>query len=440
MTSECMTPDFGKIIPLAVLAVFLVLLLTVVRASIFGQVEEAKHVYFEIVFLLLLAVVGELAVIHLRLPSVMVLMILGILISSSFLAMSWDFLKSLDLPVTLPSSLPPIVRSEQILQVFAQLGAIILLFKVGLHNRIEGIFRMDNLVVAASGVLLPFLVGYLYATSTGGNFAYSMFLGAALTATSVGVTVALLREAGVMEARFAQIIIGAAVIDDVLGLLILSFVINMASGDGSLAPLAFTLVSVFVFLFGSIMAGDYFIRYLDRRGMSPRRFLLVLAFMLLYAYVAEFIKLSAIVGAFIAGVVINRSRHIAEIEQSTYGLELLFLPIFFISLGMLVDVNALSAYALPILVITFLAIVTKVLSCGIASLWAGLSRRESLLVGVGMSPRGEVALIVASIGLTSSVLKVAEYSVIATMALLTTFLTPPLLSHLLGSAPHSKVS
>jgi Kef-type K+ transport system membrane component KefB len=420
-----------RLAPLIVLGVFALLLLSVVRASIFGAVEESKHIYFEIVFLLLLAVLGELAVIYLRQPSVMILMILGMLLSHSFLVMEWDAIKSLNLPIVLPAEPPNILRFEQVIHVFAQLGAVVLLFKVGLHNKIEGIFALDNLVVATAGVVFPFLAGYLYAVSTGGDFAYSMFVGAALTATSVGVTVALLKEFGLIEERFAKIIIGAAVIDDVLGLLVLSFVINVTGGSGSIEPLVLTFISSAVFLLGSVLAGDYFLRYLDRKEMSARRFLLVLAFMLMYAYVAEFIQLSAIVGAFIAGVILNRSRHIKEIEEKTYGLEMLFMPIFFITLGILVDINALSEFAVPIIILTIIAFITKVVACGAASLWAKLSARESLMVGIGMAPRGEVALIIASLGLTTGVLSTAQYSIISAMALLTTFVVPPLLGSLL---------
>ena len=287
-------------------------------------------------------------------------------------------------------------------------------------------------MIATAGVVLPFLVGYLYASYTGGNFAYSMFLGAALTATSVGVTVAILKEFKLIKERFAQIIIGAAVLDDILGLLVLSLVINVSKGTGTIEPLVMTLVSAGIFLIGSIIAGNYFIKYLDKKEMSPRRFLLIMAFMLLYAYLAEYIKLSAIVGAFIAGVILNRSKHIQEIEDKTYGLEYLFMPIFFISLGMLMDVNALSQFAVPILIITVIAFLSKLIGCGLSALWAGLKKKEALLIGIGMAPRGEVALIIASIGLTSEVLNVQEYSIISAMALLTTFIVPPMLNHLIN--------
>lgn len=420
-----------RLFPLIVLGVFALLLLSVVRSSVFGVVEESKHIYFEIVFLLLLAVLGELAVIHLRQPSVMVLMVLGMLLSHSFLVLEWDAIKSLGLPLSLPSEPPNILRFEEVIHVFAQLGAVILLFKVGLHNKIEGIFAMDNIVVAIAGVALPFVAGYLYASSAGGDFAYSMFVGAALTATSVGVTVALLKEFGLVGERFAKIIIGAAVIDDVLGLLVLSFVINVTGGSGSLEPLVLTAVSAFVFLLGGVKAGDYFLEYLDRKDMSARRFLMVLAFMLMYSYIAEFIQLSAIVGAFIAGVILNRSRHIGEIEEKTYGLEMLFMPIFFITLGILVDINALAEFAVPIIILTVIAFLTKLIACGAGAFWAKLSVRESIMVGVGMAPRGEVALIIASLGLTTGVLTTPQYSVISAMALLTTFMVPPLLGMLL---------
>jgi Kef-type K+ transport system membrane component KefB len=418
-------------ITIFVLLIFVSLLFTVVRTSVFGAVDKEKHIYFEIVFLLLLAVVGELAVAYLKLPSVMILMVLGIIIGPSFMGVVWEYLHFL--PIGLPAEAPEILRLEDVIHVFAQLGAVILLFKVGLHSKISSIFSKANLLVAVLGVIVPFFVGFGYASLTGGNFAYSMFLGAALTATSVGVTVALLKEMKMVEERFAQVIVGAAIIDDVLSLLVLSFVINVASGDGSLWPLAGTLVSAVVFLCGGVLAGDYFIRYLDRKPLSHRRFILAIAFMLFYAYFAEFIKLSAIVGAFIAGVIINRSRHISEIEEKSYALEVLFMPIFFISLGILVDVRSLAEFAVPIIIITGLALLSKLIPCYAGSRLSGIGGKDALAVGLGMMPRGEVALIVAAIGLSSGVLDISEYSIISAMALLTTLVVPPLLSRVLKS-------
>jgi len=129
--------------------------------------------------------------------------------------------------------------------------------------------------------------------------------------------------------------------------------------------------------------------------------------------------------------VLNRSRHIREIEDKTTGLELLFMPIFFISLGLLVDVPALWEFAIPILVLTAIAFVTKVVPCTLAAMAARLKQKEALAVGVGMVPRGEVALIIASLGLSAGVLGAPQYSIISAMALLSTFMVPPILKSVL---------
>ena len=385
-------------IALLVLGIFLLLVISIVRTSVFGEVEEEKHIYFEIVFLLLLAVVGELVVVYTKQPTVMILMVLGVLLSPSFLSISWEFLGTLNLPFSIPANQPIILRFESVISVFAQLGAIVLLFKVGMHNKIEKIFAFDNLFVASAGVVIPFVVGYFYAISTGGSFVYSMFVAAALTATSVGVTVAILKEFKLMSEHFAEIIIGAAVLDDILALLVLSFVINITGvggQDATAISLITTFITAIVFLAGAVISGNYFVKYLDKKELDAKRFLMVLALVLFYSYIAEFIRLSAIVGAFMAGIILNSSRHNKEIEEKTYGLEMLFMPIFFISLGMLMDVNALQIFLVPILIISVLAIFTKVIGCGIAAFFSGLTKLEAAIVGFGMAPRGEVALIVA---------------------------------------------
>jgi len=386
-TIEKASPWIG----LLVLGIFLLLAASVVKTSIFGEVEGEKHIYFEVVFLILLAIAGELLVVYTKQPTVMILMVLGIFMSSSFISVSWGFLHSLNIPFSIPEKPPEIFRMEEMIYVFAQIGAVILLFKVGMHNRIEKIFSFDNLIVALAGVVLPFVVGYLYAMHTGGGFAYSMFMAAALTATSVGVTVAILKEFKLLEKRFAEIIIGAAVLDDILGLLVLSLVINVTgmTESASLIPsLVLTIVTAAVFLIGSVLAGNIFLRNLDKGDFSQNKFLLLLAFVMGYAYFAEFIKLSAIIGAFMAGIILSKSRHHDAIEDKLYGLEALFMPIFFISLGMLIDVNAISSFFMPILIISVLAIVTKVVGCGIAGVLAKLKPIEAAIVGFGMSQGG----------------------------------------------------
>jgi Kef-type K+ transport system membrane component KefB len=420
-----------KIYPLALIAIavlFVIFVISIVRTALTGDVELHKYAFFEISLLLLIAVLAEIGVIYSKQPTAILLLVVGILMSESVLHLD-------------------IFRDKELLYLFAQLGAIFLLFKVGLHSHFKTIFSTDNAVVATLGVVIPFLGGFTYATLTGGNFIYSMFLGAALTATSVGVTVAIIKEAGLLNQKFAQVIIGAAVIDDVLGLLVLSFVLNVPSGyelpqiiglfedlfivgitpqfSSFAAAVGKTMLSTLVFLGGGIIVGKKFIKtVIDKIEMNNTNFLIVLAFLHFYSYVAEVVGLSAIVGAFLAGLLLTSSRHVKEIEEKVYPLETTFVPIFFISLGLLVNINELFMFIVPIIIISVIAILTKTVGCGVGALMSKMSVLESAIVGVGMSPRAEVALIVAAIGLQRGVLHSSEYAIISAMALVTTLIPP----------------
>ncbi len=421
------------IIILSVVLLFAMLLFSLLRTSIFeGEEHLEQHVIFEIVFLLLLAVIAETIVVYFRQPTVLILLVLGILMGPSFLGLIWEPIHSA-LPF-LPEEAPNILLNDHLIQVFAQLGAIILMYKVGLHSSIHKIFSAKNFIIAFLGIIIPFFAGYAFAELMGGSFIYSLFLGAALTATSVGVTVALLREAKLVNADFAQAIIGAAVIDDILSLLVLSLVLNMPStlDPSAFEPFALTLASAIIFMVGGVYAGRWFIKSkIEKKELSDKRFLYAIAFVFFYAYFAEFIGLSSIVGAFLAGLLLNYSRHKEAIETRSYALEIIFVPIFFISLGMLVDVPSLLEHAWPIVLITILAMLTKLIGCGAGAFLTGFKWKESALIGIGMSPRGEVALIIALIGLTAGALTQSEYSIISAMAFLTAVFTPPLMNPLL---------
>ena len=409
-----------KVYPIVLTAffvLFIILLISILRRSIFGEVELHKYAFFEISFLLLIAVLAEIGVIYSKQPSAILLLLVGVIMSESILGFK-------------------IFRDEQLIYLFAQLGSIFLLFRVGLHSHFKSIFSKENAIVAMLGVVVPFAGGFAYATLTGGNFVYSMFLGAALTATSVGVSVAIIKEAGLMSEKFAQVIIGAAVIDDILGLLVLSFVLNLPA-DLNLAesalPLAKIAGATVVFLGGGIIAGNWFVKnVLDKLEMTNANFLIALVLLHLYSYIAEVIGLSAIVGAFIAGLLLTNSKHIKELEDKVYPLETIFVPIFFISLGLLVNLNDIIAFAWPIIIISIIAILTKIIGCGVGALASGMNRIESAIIGFGMAPRAEVALIVASLGLQRAAISQSEYAIIAAMALLTTIFPPFVMNYLIA--------
>ncbi|MFH1257824.1 MAG: cation:proton antiporter, partial [Candidatus Micrarchaeota archaeon] len=427
------------------IALVLLLFLSVLRASLFTEVEEDKKIWFDLSLLLLAAVMAELLVVHLKQPTVMVLLLLGVAISPSAIKIFFPFalgiltwvLGAFGIVFSQPARLPHLIPTEGVVKIFAQLGAILLLFKIGLHSEIKQIFNIKNFIVGILGVILPFFAGFYYASLTGHGFSYAMFLGAALTATSVGVTVAVLSELKVMEKGFAKVILGAAVIDDILALLVLSLVKNFPSQltAETLSPLLTVVFTAFVFVSGGILFGQrivkrYFDKDLKEESISNSTFLGILAYVLAYSYVAEFIGLSAIVGAFIAGITLNYSKLTHKLFELFYPLEAFFTPIFFISLGMLVDIPALLANLIPILIITIIAILVKIIGCGAGALLTGTNMKESLIVGIGMVPRGEIALIIGLYGLTAlsldgtPILSETEYSIIASMAFITTIIIP----------------
>lgn len=437
-------------VALAFFALALLLFLSILRASIFGDVPEDKKIWLELSFLLLAAVLAEALVQYTRQPYVIALLLVGVIISPSAIGAIYpaaagaanSVLASAGIAYALLPAAPHVVETSEIILLFAKLGAILLLFKVGLHSETRKIFNAKNFAIALLGVVVPFVCGYYFAVLSGSGFYYAMFLGAALTATSVGVTVAVLEELRMLQSDIAQAILGAAVIDDILALLVLSFVLNAPAGisAASLAPLISLAASALIFVAGGILLGkfvvlNYFDPLLGDSKAQKKGFLAMMAFLFFYAYVAEFIGLSAIVGAFVAGIAFNYSKKVQEISDMFFPLEALFVPVFFISLGLLVDVDALWQNIVPIIAITILAIATKVVGCGAGALAAGSKMKESIAIGVGMMPRGEIALIIALYGLTAltpagvAVLGAAEYSIIASMAFLTTIIAPLAISY-----------
>jgi Kef-type K+ transport system membrane component KefB len=431
-------------------ALAFLLFFSVLRASLFRDVPEETRIWFELSFLLLAAVLAELLVVYLKQPTVLVLLLVGVLISPSAVQLLYPPLASFisflfasaGINYQFPAAVPHLIPTEGVVQVFAKLGSIILLFKIGMHSEIKQIFNGRNLLVGLLGVILPFVAGYYYAILTGHAFMYAMFLGAALTATSVGVTVAVLQEFGMLERQFSKIILGAAVIDDILALLVLSLVRNVPSeiSASALSPIATIFATAGIFVIGGILLGQYIVKnYIDRSlggekdKISNVTFLSILAYLFVYSYVAEFIGLSAIVGAFIAGITLSYSRLTQKLFDLFYPLEAFFIPVFFISLGMFVNIPALAENIVPILAITAIAIATKIIGCGFGAKLSGVNLRESAVVGLGMVPRGEIALIIGLYGLTAvdaagvPVLDAAQYSIIASMAFITTVIVPTVL-------------
>jgi Kef-type K+ transport system membrane component KefB len=293
-------------------------------------------------------------------------------------------------------------------------------------------------LIALCGVLLPWVMGYFTSLLFGTPFGSSIFIATALTATSIAITANVLKEMGTLQTGTAQAIIGAAVLDDVLGLLALAVGKGLVAGGIS----ALTLLAVFakaaVFLVAGALIGHFGLRRLlvliDGSGFTRRYpevtfiFAMMLAF--LYGMGAELIGLSAIVGAFIAGaslagVTLRNGKDVAEGSES---LMIIFSAVFFVSLGILADVRSLDTRVLLfILALTAVAFVSKMIGCGGAALACRYTLRDSAVIGLGMAPRGEVAMIVGLIGLDGGLISQKVYVSIILMSLLTTVITPVVL-------------
>jgi Kef-type K+ transport system membrane component KefB len=343
------------------------------------------------------------------------------------------------------------MKTDAVLGILASLGVILLLFEVGLESSVEQMLRVgaSSLLVAVLGVVTPFALGWLLgAWLLPGHSTYvHAFLGAVLTATSVGITARVLRDLGRLESREAKIILGAAVIDDVLGLLVLAVIAGIitAANEGgagiSMGAVAAITGKAVGFLVGALVLGQLLAPWLLRIASRVRVTGMLLASALvmcfILAWVAAEVGLAPIVGAFAAGLILEPP-HFREFEESReHSLESLLHPIssflvpfFFVLTGLRVDLSSFGSPAILVLAaaLTVAAIAGKQI-CALGGLERGLNR---LAIGIGMVPRGEVGLIFANVGASlvvagERVITPGTYSAVVIMVVITTLLTPPAL-------------
>ncbi len=381
--------------------------------------ELASTIEFQMSLLLFVALAGYLIASRINQSAVIGEILVGLIIGPSLLGLITytDFVRSV-----------------------AQLGAIILLFVVGLEFKLRDIFNIKYGIIAAVGVIVPWISGFYLAEAFGYGFGSAVFVGTALTATSIAITANVLKEMGKLQTEAAKAIIGAAVIDDILSLLALSVSDQIALGSFSFMSTFVIVLKAVIFLVGGSYIGYKFLSRLIEKVDHTRiahkypEFVFIFAMMIafFYAMIAELIGLSSIVGAFIAGVslegaVIMKSK---SYKEGAEYLHIIFASIFFISLGILADFHAItSGVVWFLIVLTIVAVLTKLIGCYIPAKLQGMSHKDSLIVGFGMSPRGEVAMIVALIGLNQKIIGQEIYVSLVLMSLLTTIITPIVLKN-----------
>jgi Kef-type K+ transport system membrane component KefB len=387
-----------------------------------------ENLWFQLTLLITLAITSSLVFARLKLPKVVGQIALGIVIG--------------------PSLLTIVVVGEgdtgKLLTIFAGFGAIIMLFLIGLECDIKEIYTRKNIAIAIGGITIPWMAGFLLAwymlpepAPEYDRFYESIFIGTALVATSVAITAGVLKEMGIIGSGVAKTILGAAVVDDVLGMVVLAITTGVASGEG-VDPVGFFWIVLAAVLFvglGSLIGMKYVVRAIGRverfgssRGMKESGFLLALAFAFLYAFISEEIGISAIVGAFIAGTAFSGCEYRRQFLEGMVFLEWVFAPIFFLSLGIIVDISVLPVEIwIFAVLLAIVAMLSKLVGGGLPALMFGMTRRESVSVGLGMAARLEVAMIIALYGWNAGIISNQLYSAIIIMGVISVLVAPTLL-------------
>ena len=328
---------------------------------------------------------------------------------------------------------------SEVISVLAEIGVIILLFEIGLESDLRELQKVGTTaaVVAVVGVIAPFVGGTVGLILIFGMPTIpAVFAGAALTATSIGITSKVLSELGQLKSTEGQIIVGAAVIDDVLGIIVLAVVASLAkTGEVDIANLVYLIISATTFLLGSIFLGKFFnksfVVIAEKLQTRGKLVIPALIFAFFMAFLANAIHLEAILGAFAAGLVLDETDKRKELDQQVVPIADILVPIFFVCVGARVDLSVLNptiAENRQGLVIAAFLIVVAIIGKVITG-WAtfGKEKINRLAIGIGMIPRGEVGLVFAGIGAASGVLDKPLQAAIIIMVILTTFVAPPLL-------------
>jgi Kef-type K+ transport system membrane component KefB len=372
----------------------------------------------------------------------------GFVASDSLIMASLQFLNNLS-----PEAFNSVFATQsEVISVIAELGVIVLLFEIGLESDLRQLKEVgiQAFVVAFVGVTAPFAAGtlglmYFFHVAA----IPAIFAGAALTATSIGITSKVLAEIGQLKSKEGQIIVGAAVIDDVLGIIVLAVVASLAkTGEVDIVNVAILLVSAIAFLFGSILLGGFFnktfVALVDK--LKTRGNIVIPAFIFAYAmaFIGNAIHLEAILGAFAAGLVLDETDARNELDELIKPVADLLVPVFFVTVGARADLSVLNPM-IPenrsgLLIAMFMlavAIAGKVITGWVVF---GIPNINRLAIGVGMIPRGEVGLVFAGIGTASGAIDKPLEVAIIIMVIMTTFLSPPFLRVAFGKTDEPPAS
>ncbi|MBT2695865.1 cation:proton antiporter [Bacillus sp. ISL-40] len=333
--------------------------------------------------------------------------------------------------IVLGPSVLGLINETETLAEFSQIGVILLMFIAGLETDIDEFKRTGkaSTLVGFGGIIVPLVLGHFTGLALNLSTMESWFLGLLLSATSVSISVQALKEMNRLKTSEGTTILGAAVIDDVVVIIALAFLMSFAGGDVNLITVVLKKV---IFFAGAILVGwkviPWFLKKFSSLKVTETVISSALVICFVYAYLAEYTGVAAIIGAYIAGVAISvtdfKHEVFEKVETISYSI---FVPVFFTSIGVTAEFTGITENIFLIAILSVLAILTKLVGSAIGAKAAGFSWNSSLGIGSAMVSRGEVALIIAAIGLESNLLSQDMFAVLVVVVLVTTIVTPPMM-------------
>ncbi|EEM97004.1 cation:proton antiporter [Bacillus thuringiensis] len=373
--------------------------------------------FFQIALILLSTkLAGDLSV-RLGQPSVLGKLIVGIVIGPAILG--W-------------------IENSELLTQLSNVGVILLMFMAGLETDLDELNanRNSSLAVALGGIILPFVGGYVSGLVMGMEQGNAVFIGLLLCATSVSISVQTLRDLGKMKTRESTTMLGAAVFDDILVVILLAFAMSFLGTDD--VNLTMIILKKVVFFASIILIGwkgvPAIMRWLSPLRVSESIVSAALIICFSFAYFGELLGIAGIIGAFAAGIAISQTNYKHEVEKKVEPIAYaMFVPVFFVSIGMNITFDGIGNQIWFILALTVIAVLTKLIGCGFGARMTGFDAKSSAIIGAGMVSRGEVALIIAGTGLSSGLLAQDYFTAIVIVVILTTMITPPMLKYTFGA-------
>lgn len=333
--------------------------------------------------------------------------------------------------IVLGPSVLGLVNENETLAEFSQIGVILLMFIAGLETDLEEFKRTGkaSTLVGFGGIIVPLVLGYFAGIVLNLTTMESLFLGLLLSATSVSISVQALKEMNQLKTREGTTILGAAVIDDVVVIIALAFLMSFAGGDVNLTTV---ILKKILFFAGAILVGwkvvPWFLNKFTSLKVTETVISSALIICFTYAYLAEYTGVAAIIGAYIAGVAISVTNYKHEVFEKVETISYsIFVPVFFTSIGITAEFSGISKNSGLIILLSILAILTKLVGSSVGAKVAGFGWNSSLGIGAAMVSRGEVALIMATIGLEAKLLSQDMFAVIVVVVLVTTIVTPTMM-------------